>query len=207
MPDVTTPVIPRFFLVTSQSGVKSMSISFDGARESNISPMQAEVHCDRAVWTYRYYNGYTITLRGELRAQLAMPAPASGSSVHGAALFQGPKIEAIHFTSSSFERLIALDVISCKGTPVLSSVFPEQAIKQGTPHMRNPQTPQMNGVQVKEEESSPAPASEVEMRTFYEHASIPVDPVNAFGIPQMTMRCLEASLFPCPGVFLLLSRG
>ncbi|KAI0034401.1 LIM-domain binding protein, partial [Vararia minispora EC-137] len=68
--DVTTPVIPRFFLVTSQSGVKSMTLSFDGARERVSSPLQADVHCVAAVWTYRYYNGYTVTLRGPLVAQL-----------------------------------------------------------------------------------------------------------------------------------------
>ncbi|KAL4082153.1 LIM-domain binding protein-domain-containing protein [Scleroderma yunnanense] len=49
--------LPRFFLVTAQCGVKSMTLSFDGAQETLYPHSHAVVKCDRAVWTYKYTNG------------------------------------------------------------------------------------------------------------------------------------------------------
>ncbi|EIM85512.1 uncharacterized protein STEHIDRAFT_37377, partial [Stereum hirsutum FP-91666 SS1] len=68
--EIGTPILPRFFLVTSQSGVKSMTLSLDGARERLYAANHAVVECVGAIWTYKYTNGYTVTLRGPLTAHV-----------------------------------------------------------------------------------------------------------------------------------------
>ncbi|KZP02463.1 hypothetical protein FIBSPDRAFT_669908, partial [Athelia psychrophila] len=70
--DIGVPILPRFFLVTAQSGVKSMSLSLDGARERLLSQNRAVIECVTAAWTYKYTNGYTVTLRGPLTAHIIL---------------------------------------------------------------------------------------------------------------------------------------
>lgn len=56
------------------------------------------------------------------------------------------------------------------------------------------QTPVMNGVTVKTEQGQGQGQEEKweeSSRVIYERVSLPSEPVNAFGIPQATMRCLE----------------
>lgn len=56
------------------------------------------------------------------------------------------------------------------------------------------QTPVMNGVTVKTEQGQGQGQEEKweeSSRVVYERVSLPSEPVNAFGIPQATMRCLE----------------
>ncbi|KAL4075583.1 LIM-domain binding protein [Scleroderma citrinum] len=64
--------LPRFFLVTAQCGVKSMTLSFDGAQETLYPHSHAVVKCDRAVWTYKYTNGYVVTLSGPLTVHVVL---------------------------------------------------------------------------------------------------------------------------------------
>lgn len=72
------------------------------------------------------------------------------------------------------------------------------------------QTPVMNGVTVKTEQGPGQGQGQEEKweessRVVYERASIPSEPVNAFGIPQATMRCLEVcSAFRISFVVLML---
>ncbi|KAF8628168.1 hypothetical protein AX17_006038 [Amanita inopinata Kibby_2008] len=86
--EIGVPILPRFFLVTTQSGVKSMSLSLDGARERLYARNQHHcvIECPSAVWTYRYSNGYTVILRGPLTAHIVVP-PHIPSDVSSA--FQG----------------------------------------------------------------------------------------------------------------------
>ena len=201
MAEVGTPVLPRFFLVTSQSGVKSMTLSLDGARERVVEPNKAIVQCVSAMWTYRYHNGYTVTLRGPFTAYVAVTA---NTTPNGAPAQSIPppymvKIERIIFDSNLYEKHVAVDVITGNRLDA-----------NKTPQVRNAPTPSptINGAGV-----PPAPASQPqpqplpppqggqrdderweEPRITYERAFIPAEPVNAFGIPQATMRCLEVCL-------------
>ncbi|KAI0260497.1 LIM-domain binding protein, partial [Gloeopeniophorella convolvens] len=198
--EVGTPILPRFFLVTSQSGVKSMTLSLDGARERVVGPNHAIVQCVAAMWTYRYHNGYTVTLRGPFTAHVFV---ISGPPQNGAPAQSGPhgpftlKINHIQFDSNMYEKHVALDVIGGSRLDI-----------NKTPQPRNAPTPSptMNGTGVPQAPPPPPPPPPPgpqppqggpsderwdEPRITYERASIPAEPVNAFGIPQATMRCLE----------------
>ncbi|KAI0318107.1 LIM-domain binding protein, partial [Amylostereum chailletii] len=178
--EVGTPILPRFFLVTTQSGVKSMSLTLDGAREVVTGPNLVVVEVVSAVWTYKYQNGYTITLRGPLSAQMCFVSPPNGASVQSLAQPHAQlKIAGMSFSSEKFEKFISFDAIHGQ--------LMDPIVK--TPRLRQTQAP-INGV------LTPAKAEDEkweEPRMLYERATIPAEPVNAFGIPQATMRCLEVS--------------
>lgn len=165
--EIGTPILPRFFLVTSQSGVHSMSISLDGAREKILGSSHLVVECLTAVWTYRYQNGYTIQLCGPLTAHLVLSP--SMSIAQGAPPSFSMKFEHLQFDANVHNKLIQVDSISGQkiGRSPLIGTF----------------TPGMNGMG-----SQP---DRTQDRVHYERATIPGEPVNAFGIPQATMRCLE----------------
>ncbi|KAJ3743512.1 LIM-domain binding protein-domain-containing protein [Lentinula detonsa] len=77
--EIGVPILPRFLLVTTQSGVKSMTLTLDGARERLYAYGHAIVECVAAVWTYRYSNGYTVALRGPLTVHVVVTAvPGTG---------------------------------------------------------------------------------------------------------------------------------
>ncbi|KAI9511281.1 LIM-domain binding protein [Russula earlei] len=193
--EVGTPVLPRFFLVTSQSGVKAMTLSLDGARERVVGPNQAIVQCVSAMWTYRYRNGYTVTLRGPFTAYVAVTpnATQNGASAQSVPPPYTLKIDHIQFDSNLYEKHVAVDVI---GGNRLDA--------NKTPQVRNAPTPSPtpNGAGVpppppSQQQQLPIQAGQrdderwEEPRITYDRAFIPAEPVNAFGIPQATMRCLE----------------
>ncbi|KAI0253041.1 LIM-domain binding protein-domain-containing protein [Lactifluus subvellereus] len=192
--EVGTPVLPRFFLVTSQSGVKSMTLSLDGARERVVGPNHAIVQCVSAMWTYRYHNGYTVTLRGPFTAHVIV-IPNAGQN--GPPVQSAPhllKIDHIQFDSNLYEKHVSVDQIGGSRPDA-----------NKTPQVRHSQTPTptVNGAGVPPQPPSQLPQPPPsqagqrdderweEPRITYERASIPAEPVNAFGIPQATMRCLE----------------
>lgn len=53
--EITMPVIPRFFLATSQSGVRGMSLGLDDAIENPTTLHHAEIRTSAAQWVYRYF--------------------------------------------------------------------------------------------------------------------------------------------------------
>ncbi len=163
-----------------------MTLSLDGAREHVVGPNRAVVQCVSAMWTYRYRNGYTVTLRGPFAAHFVVTPNAT----------QILKIDRISFDSNLYEKHVAVDVISgnrldANKTPqARNAPTPSPTINgAGVPSAPPPQPPQ-----------PPLQASQrdderwEEPRITYERASIPAEPVNAFGIPQATMRCLEVRL-------------
>ena len=129
-----------------------MSISLDGARERLAQGFQHPgflVDCSEAVWTYRYENGYIVTLRGALFAHLTVqPPPAAG-------LPSVLRFETLTFDAKIHEKAIRLDAIVRSGDPT---------------------------------KSPPKDDGKITL-----DRAIPAEPVNAFGIPQATMRCLEVS--------------
>ncbi|KAJ6612158.1 LIM-domain binding protein-domain-containing protein [Mycena sp. CBHHK59/15] len=166
--EIGVPILPRFFLVTTQSGVKSMSLTLDGARERLFAPGHAIVECVTAVWTYRYNNGHIVTLRGPLTAHLVICSPAP----HHPAAPQGSgtppyvlKFDDFEFDAHSHDKYIALESIV------------------GSRKVEEP-APAANGAGDEDKKWE-------EPRLLIENGSIPGEPVNAFGIPQATMRCLE----------------
>ena len=177
--EIGVPILPRFFLVTTQSGVKSMTLSLDGARERWFGQGHSVVECVGAIWTYKYTNGYTITLRGPLTAHVIVTMTHPPGNTPGNA--QGPqytyKFEDFQFDANFHDKYIALDAILGRRT-IESPKMP-----------RNPSTP------VPGQSSQQAQAEEdrkwEEPRVMIENGWIPGEPVNAFGIPQATMRCLE----------------
>jgi hypothetical protein len=200
MAEVGTPVLPRFFLVTSQSGVKSMTLSLDGARERVVGPNHAIVQCVAAMWTYRYRNGYTVTLRGPFTAHVVLTPSATQN---GAPAQSVPpttfmlKIDHIQFDSNLYEKHVAVDVIcgtrlDANKTPLVRNApTPSPTINgAGVPPAPPPQPPQPPPLQASQRDDE----RWEEPRITYERASIPAEPVNAFGIPQATMRCLEVRL-------------
>ncbi|KAF9242942.1 LIM-domain binding protein [Melanogaster broomeanus] len=176
--EIGVPILPRFFLVTTQSGVKSMTLSLDGARERLLSQYHAIVECVSAVWTYKYTNGYTVTLRGPLTVHVGiipLPNPAQPQQIPFTL-----KFEQFQFDANTHEKFISLD-----------SIIGERTVETPkTPRTRNAPTPSPSGGS-----SSQRGAEEDrqwdEPRVSIDHGSIPGEPVNAFGIPQATMRCLE----------------
>lgn len=158
-----------------------MTLSLDGARERLLSTSHAVVECVTAAWTYKYTNGYTVTLRGPLTAHIVMVPNVA--RLPGAPTPQQPyslKIENLDFGANFHDKSISLESIN--GTRGESS-------PSRTPHIRNAPTPTANGMTGIGDEDRKFE----EPRVFYEQASIPGEPVNAFGIPQATMRCLEVS--------------
>ncbi len=177
--EIGVPILPRFFLVTTQSGVKSMTLTLDGARERIYSQGHSVVECVTAVWTYRYKNGYTVTLRGPLTAHVVItsPHPAGTTSSHQGYVL---KFEDFQFDANYHDKYISLDAIT--GPKVVMTESPK------TPRSRNTPAPgAVNGATTQEEEDR----KWEEPRISIERGSIPGEPVNAFGIPQATMRCLE----------------
>jgi hypothetical protein len=192
--EVGTPVLPRFFLVTSQSGVKSMTLSLDGARERVVAPNQAIVQCVSAMWTYRYHNGYTVTLRGPFTAYVSVThhATQNGAPAQSVPPTFTLKIDHIQFDSNLYEKHVAVDVIggnridTNKTPQVRNAPTPSPTINGagGPPPPHPPQPPPLQAGQKDEERWE-------DHRITFERAYIPTEPVNAFGIPQATMRCLE----------------
>jgi hypothetical protein len=160
-----------------------MTLSLDGARERMYAPGHSIVECVGAVWTYKYNNGYTVTLRGPLTAHIMVTSPHPPGSTQAA---QGSqfllKFEDFQFDANYHDKYISLD--SIMGPRALES--------PKTPRIRNELTPTLNGSttqqQLEEDKKWEEP------RVTIERASLPGEPVNAFGIPQATMRCLEVSV-------------
>ncbi|KZT20662.1 hypothetical protein NEOLEDRAFT_1075259, partial [Neolentinus lepideus HHB14362 ss-1] len=162
--EIGIPILPRFFLVTHQSGVKTMQIVMDGARERLINHSSAIVDSASATWSFRYTNGYIVTLRGGMSVVVSY-TPAG---LH----IPSYKIEQITFDAFFHDKVIALDHLLANRV-----IVPSDSPK--TPRSRPP-------AQQREEERRNEDGVVV-----IDRLAIPPEPVNAFGIPQATMRCLE----------------
>ena len=154
-----------------------------------MSQNHAIIECVTAAWTYKYTNGYTVTLRGPLTAHVILvpnTARGQGAPTQPSQPFS-LKFENLDFGANFHDKSISLESI-------LGHRNPESPPK--TPHPRNAPTPTANGTT---QLSSEDDKKWEEPRVTIERASIPGEPVNAFGIPQATMRCLEVrlALFSC----------
>lgn len=153
-----------------------MNFSLDGARERLMGQGHAVVECVHAVWTYKYTNGYTVTLRGPMTAHILVTphAPSQPNSPTNYSL----KFDQLQFDANYYDKLLSVDAII--GVKMNDS--------PRTPHIRA--LPGMNGL-VNGRRTEDETGRFDETRYVMERASLPTEPVNAFGIPQATMRCLE----------------
>lgn len=157
----------------------------DGARERMYASGHSIVECVTAVWTYKYNNGYTVTLRGPLTAHVVVTSPHPPGSQAALAAGSAPfslKFEDFQFDANFHDKYIALE--SVMGTRTIE-----------TPILRNIHTtPILYGTLTAQQQRDEEKKWE-EPRILIERASIPGEPVNAFGIPQATMRCLEVCYY------------
>lgn len=121
-------------------------------------------------------NGYVVTLRGALTATM-MSIPVNGQPI--------PKFETLTFDANHHDKMISLDAII--GTRQADPTLPPTP-RQGA------LTTTANGTDGSTA-NTPAKKEEVEPKVMVEQAIMPAEPVNAFGIPQATMRCLEVCWF------------
>ena len=182
--EVGTLVLPRFFHVTSLAGVNSMRLSLDGARERVVGPNHAMVQCVSAMWMYRYLNGYTVILRGPFTAHIVVMPNGPSFML---------KIDHFQFDCNLYEKLsmdqIGGSRLDANKTPrVPNAPTPSPTVNDvgvpPQPPLQLPQPPPSQAGQRDDERRE-------EPGITYERAFIPAEPVNAFGLPQITMRCLE----------------
>ncbi len=157
-----------------------MTLSLDGARERSSAhgPNHCVIECPSASWIHRYNNGYTVTLKGPMTAHVVVSQPASATP-DTTASFRGDqrllKIANLRFDADQHDKFISVDTL-------MNS-------RSSSTSMRKEPTPMINGMQLQQDEGS----KWEEPKILVERSLIPEEPINAFGIPQATMRCLEAS--------------
>lgn len=183
--DISMPILPRFFLVTSQSGVSSMSINLENPVERPIpgTPYSFRIETANAVWTFRYVNGYVVTLRGPLTANAVFtpntqPPPGPAGLIPTAPF--SLKFDNLTFDSVKHEKMLKIEAIEgTRGEQIQRT--PRMKVEGGTNMMNSPSQDEERGAN--------------DLFIVIDRATIPAEPVNAFGIPQATMRCLEVCRF------------
>lgn len=202
------PILPRFFLVTAQSGVKGMLLQLDGVKERAYSNQYCQIEAPAAAWQYKYSSGYVVTLRGPLTAQVNIVpfTPEQQQLAPPGSPNYTLKIHWMHFEANTHERLLSVDGIvgtrreegAGPQTPRLATRIPP--LLQPNQQQHQPAQPhQPNGIvkveeQEQQEQLRRSEKRVEESRVYISQCTIPAEPVNAFGIPQATMRCLEVSL-------------
>ena len=224
------PILPRFFLVTSDSGVTSMSINIEGAKERTIHPSVpigsnvCVLDCQNAVWTYNYKCGYIVTLRGPLSfivsLQPAVPPQqqqqlngiggiggggVGGVGGGGGGLAPGQpaysyKFENITFNSRMHDKAIRVEkIVGQRGEPIPRK-SPKMKHEDGstTTMSSSGSSSALNGAGTGTGAGAGSAGHDDDETCnvqIIERAEIPQEPINTFGIPQATMRCLEVRVF------------
>ncbi|KAF9551561.1 hypothetical protein CPC08DRAFT_768697 [Agrocybe pediades] len=177
--EIGVPILPRFFLVSTQSGVKSMALSLDGVRERHFQPGvpgHTIVECPSAVWTWKYLNGYTVSLKGPMsvRVMLVISGPPNGAQAAQYTL----KFDDFSFDAVHHEKTLSVESIT--GRRVSDPRYIHMPENSGPVRLED-----RYDLITEEERRWDEPKKNID------RATIPGEPVNAFGIPQATMRCLE----------------
>jgi hypothetical protein len=179
--------LAMLLLVSSQSGVRSMNLVLNSARERMLHPGTSFVECPSAQWIWRFYDGHVVTLQGTFSCQISAYHDPEAPPDHPYTL----KFDHLAFESNTHEKCIALNAI--RGTRSLENIQRTPATTtQGSPD--NASSSSNNTIKTEEGvDRAPDP----EPRLVIEHAVLPSEPVNSFGIPQASMRCLEVGFFFC----------
>jgi hypothetical protein len=168
-----------------------MAFTFEGVREHMVDTNRAHIECANALWTFKYNNGYTVVLSGPLRAVIRYDPPGTApqstyilgqdtTNKHPNPFYpispSNFKFEHIDFEGRTQEKSIGLEAIvgqKNSASPLVSTLM----------------DPMSNGGLM-----IPSASDErrwEEPRIILSGCTMPGEPVNAFGIPQATMRCLE----------------
>lgn len=167
-----------------------MTLSLDSARERMHESGHTIVECPGASWTHRYRNGYTVTLRGPLTVHvIATSRRPHGSHTDNDSDFTF-KFDKFQFDANFHDKFIALDsILGARSTenlpPPTPMVMTAPSFSVQTAAGIGPAGQSQSNQQVDDERTWEAP------RVLIDYASLPGEPVNAFGVPQATMRCLE----------------
>lgn len=174
-------MLPRFFHSSFCSGVQSIHLVLGGVKETSPAMGEGLVDCAEASWVYTFKSGYIISLKGPLRAHVVVvPNPPNGSALRTHSL----KFHYIEFSSNHYEKFLDVNVIIGRRTlgPPVALAAPEQG-----------KSAQGQGQDL---QPSPSTGRPEDHYIGIENAKLPPEPVNAFGIPQATMRCLEVTALP-----------
>lgn len=147
-----------------QSGVESLNIVTSGLIEERLekSPAVIKVLVPSAQWIFKFSNGHTVVLRGPLVACVRI-IPGYSAPLEEPTGFT-LRFEHLQFDAEFHDKSFALDRL-------LASRLPESP-----------------SVAASENEND---ERRYEERILLGRVQIPSEPVNGFGIPQATMRCLE----------------
>lgn len=152
-----------------------MSLAFNGARERLQDTNHCVIECPEAIWTFFFSSGYTVTLKGPFTAHIHasphspdLPPPIPGHPN------KNLRIDEMHFEAKLQYKSVSLDAI--QGNRMPEPHKPITPTPLGNPHMEE---------QIRQLEDP---------RIHIVNANLPGEPINAFGIPQATMRCLEVSI-------------
>lgn len=212
--DVPMPVLARFFMLSVDAGVTSMSLNIDGAKEQLPLPHPqatqqcVTIECQNASWTYNYSNGYIVTLKGPLSAIISvqfppMPTPTSPSSSFPYHHHPLTKIEHLKFDARKVVKAINVNAIVGQRAkdPVRRRmpVFKTEGSSRPGSSAGGGAGMGLRALGSSSNESTPrSDENEERERTAggelvieIADASIPTEPVNAFGVPGACMRCLE----------------
>ncbi|KAG8935885.1 hypothetical protein FRC02_005884 [Tulasnella sp. 418] len=208
--EIYSPTMPRFFLSYFNSGVHSISISMNGARETLSNVGESLVECTFASFTYSFENGYVVVHTGPLRAHvLVVPVDPQSMDALGNAPNYHLKFIFVEFSAKKVVKQIHVDCIRSLSAPTRRPQSPQSGTIQSSPTMmtngiESNQNLSMTGLPMSSPGSSSSPhnnqgaGNSVPAGTILDGSLIvvdkvtmPLDPVNGFGIPQGTMRCLE----------------
>jgi hypothetical protein len=169
-----------------------MSFSLDSARERIFQTGHTIVECPGASWTYRYRNGYTVTLHGPLTAHVIRISGCLGGSQTGNNSDAMFKFDQFQFDANFHDKFVALESIlgsrSIENLPTLTSMMMMAASSSPVQTAAG-----IGPVGLSQSNQQPADDERQweEPRMLIDYASLPGEPVNGFGIPQATLRCLE----------------
>lgn len=220
--DVNVPVLARFFQLAAEAGVVSMSLNIDGAKEGPVAglPHCTVIECPNASWMYTYAQGYFVTLRGPLQAVVSLQYPSTQAGQPPptpiSPLNCPTKLESLYFDAQKVVKALDMKAIGGRRLPdLVQRVHPMKmegsSSSSPRPGSRGGPGPgpganmgmralgsSSNGSTPRSEEDGEKDANLKESMISYEDAYIPAEPVNSFGIPQATMRCLEVSCLSSP---------
>ncbi|KIO25000.1 hypothetical protein M407DRAFT_76275 [Tulasnella calospora MUT 4182] len=217
--EIFTPTLPRFFFSSFVSGVTSIHITLNAVRESCPAPGEGIIECANASFTYTFDTGYVVVLSGPLRAHIYLvpnPAPQStdGPSPQPQ-LGQGQpgpghtlKFNFIEFTSKRVSKTIDPNAVKGPRMQTQGLSWSDGESPMGMVNgMMGGDTPINSFVNGHDSTGTGASSSptmvgsstgatmggnqERERGWWIEKAFLPAEPVNAFGIPESTMRVLE----------------
>ena len=165
------------------------------------------MECNTAAFNYTFENGYVVTLNGPLRAHLQLePNLQSGDpNIQPPPPSHTLKFNHMEFSSRQITKYISLDAIKSGPTNDMGIMDHSTPLGNGMNGVINGISGGMsNGInsatQTPLQQHAVPPGQQLSPmsgggsgRTILERVSIPLEPVNAFGIPQATMRTLEVS--------------